>query len=92
MVHQDLVDAYMEKPEIFAACNFLHDHQEFIVHNPYALPEGLCPSAWADIRPYIMTISSGGSFAFMKEKHMILASCTNLFRPVIFKIERIPAS
>lgn len=89
MVNQDLADAYMEKPQKIRICNRLQDQQEFIIQNPYEMPEGLCPSAWADIRPYILTIAAGGSFEFMREKHSILASCTDLFRPVIFKIENM---
>jgi len=39
--------------------------------------------------PYVLTIASGGSFEFMKDKDSTIASCTDLFRPVIFKIERV---
>jgi len=45
-------------------------------------------SAWADIRPYILAIASGGKFKFMKDENTMLASCSDLFRPVWFKIER----
>lgn len=88
----ELADAYLAKPERLSLCDRVFDGQEFYVNNPYEMPEGICPSAWADIRTYLIAIASGGEFAFMKDKHSILVSCTDLFRPVIFKIERLPPS
>jgi uncharacterized repeat protein (TIGR04076 family) len=85
----DLVQSYVANPENFTACKRVEDNQEFIISNPYEMPDGLCSYAWADIRPQILAIASGGIFDFMKEKNTALATCTDLFRPVIFKIERI---
>lgn len=87
--NMDLVNSYVKSPENFSICNKVEDNQEFIVANPYEMPEGICPYAWADIRPQILAIASGSTFEFLKEKNATLASCTDLFRPVIFKIERI---
>lgn len=89
MLNKDLAEEYLNQPNNFTPCNKVADNQEFIINNPFEIPEGLCQSAWADIRPYIMTIAAGGSFEFMKEEHSALASCSDLFRPVIFKIERL---
>jgi uncharacterized repeat protein (TIGR04076 family) len=83
----ELVNAYVKSPENFSVCNKVTENQEFIISNPYEMPEGICPHAWADIRPQILAIAAGGSFQFLKEKNTTLASCTDLFRPVIFKIE-----
>ncbi len=88
-INKELAFSYLKKSENFSACNIVKDNQEFIVSAPFELPEGLCASAWADIRPFIMTIASGGAFSFFKEKNTALATCTDLFRPVIFKIELI---
>jgi uncharacterized repeat protein (TIGR04076 family) len=84
-----LIDAHLAHPERMSICDKMVDGQEFIVENPYEIPEGICASAWADMRTYIIAIASGGSFEFMREKDSILASCTDLFRPVIFRIERV---
>lgn len=89
MLNQDLVDEYLAKPEWMKVCDKIADGQEFVVENPYEKPEGMCASAWADIRTYIIAIASGGRFKFMRNENTILASCTDLFRPVIFKIERM---
>lgn len=88
-VDKELIDTYLEKPYFSGACDQVKDGQEFMIDNPFQMPEGMCASAWADIRPYIMTISSGGMFDFMKDKNSAIASCTDLFRPVVFKIERV---
>ena len=87
MLNQELVEEYLAEPKWMKVCNKITDGQEFIVENPYEKPEDLCASAWADIRAYIIAIASGGKFKFMKDENSILASCTDLFRPVIFKIE-----
>lgn len=88
-INNEFVHEYLASPGKFNRCNTVEDHQEFLVENPYEMPVGLCPSAWADIRTYIIALASGGSFPFMKQDNSILASCSDLFRPVIFLIERI---
>jgi uncharacterized repeat protein (TIGR04076 family) len=89
MINKDLIEDYIQNTSNFSICDKVTDGQEFIVSSPFELPEGMCPSAWADIRPYIMTIACGGSFPFLKNPNITLASCSDLFRPVIFKIERM---
>ncbi|MCP4218656.1 MAG: TIGR04076 family protein [bacterium] len=89
MLDKELCEEYMAKPGGMAICNKVKDGQTFEVSNPYEMPEGICASAWSDIRTYIISIASGGTFKFMKDRNSILASCTDLFRPVIFKIERV---
>lgn len=85
----ELVHSYTNFPDDYQACNRVEDNQEFIVSNPFELPENLCAFAWADIRPQILAIASGSSFPQLRETNMALATCTDLFRPVIFKIERV---
>ncbi len=87
--NMELVNSYVKSPENFSICNRVEDNQEFIISNPYEMPEGICAHAWADIRPQILSIASGGTFDFLKEKNIAVAACTDLFRPVIFKIERM---
>ena len=92
MVNTDLVNEYVTDPNIFPKCNKVSDRQEFIVSSPFEMPEGICASAWADIRPYIITIASGGRFSMMKNPDSALATCSDPFRPVIFNIEKIASS
>jgi uncharacterized repeat protein (TIGR04076 family) len=88
-INHEFIHKYLASPENFTICNKVDDHQEFLVDSPYEMPEGICPSAWADIRTYIIALASGSNFPFMKKENSILASCSDLFRPVIFHIERI---
>lgn len=88
-VDSDLCKRYLKNPDKITLCEKVSEGQEFIIENPYDMPDGICSSAWADIRSYIICISSGGEFPFMKNSHSIIVSCTDLFRPVTFLIERI---
>jgi uncharacterized repeat protein (TIGR04076 family) len=63
-------------------CEKVADGQEFIVESPYRKPEGLCDWAWGDIRPYIHMVDLGKFEASVN-------CCTDGFRPVFFKIERV---
>lgn len=85
----ELVNSYVKNPDGISACDLLADNQEFLISNPYEKPDGLCSYAWADIRSQILAIATGGSFDFLKDDNTAIATCTDLFRPVIFKIERV---
>ncbi len=88
-VNQDLADQYLDA-EGFEACDLFADGQEFIVEHPWRMPQGFgCPSAWADIRNDVMLVASGGTLPWIKPRGAALAGCTDWFRPVIFKIERV---
>ena len=52
------------------------------------IPEGFCSWAWADIQKYVLTLARGGNFRGVKPGTFI-SCCTDGFRPVIFKIQRI---
>jgi len=89
MLNQDLADEYLDAEKGFAACERFSDGQEFVVEHPFEAPENFCPWAWADIRGDIMTIATGGDLPWMKQHGVTIAGCTDWFRPVIFKVERI---
>ena len=86
---KELAENHLSSPEDFSVCNLVEDNQEFIVSSPFEMPADMCAYAWADIRPYILTMASGGTFGFMKDKNTALATCTDPLRPVIFKITRV---
>ena len=62
-------------------CSRNKDGQEFTVESPRTKPEGFCDWAWADIRTYINLVDAG--------KDTTVCCCTDCFRPVFFKIERM---
>ena len=88
--NEDLINEYASDPKSVTPCPALKENQEFILTSPYEVPEGMCAWAWADLRPYIFAIATGGSFDFQKDKDTVLACCSDTYRPVTFKIERIP--
>ncbi|MFW9916612.1 MAG: TIGR04076 family protein [Candidatus Thorarchaeota archaeon] len=91
--NQDLIDEYLEdKYRNFGPCDRFQDNQEFIIDGEAAMaqpPENFCVWAWADIRKDILTIAVGGNMPGLKQKGTIISGCTDWFRPVIFKIERL---
>ena len=91
-VNTDLINEYVTDPKFFPICNKVKEGQEFYVSIPFDMPEGICASAWADIRPYVIAIASGGSFQMMKNPYSTLATCNDPFRPVIFNIERVEST
>lgn len=71
----------------WARCNRLDDNQEFVSEN-VEMPDGFCGWAWCDIQKYVMTLAGGGDFGGVKPG-MFVTCCTDGFRPVFFKLERV---
>jgi uncharacterized repeat protein (TIGR04076 family) len=90
-IHQDLIDEYLEEDvtEQMTPCEIFRDGQEFVIEDPSAPPEGFCPWAWADIRGSIMAVTLGADFPGQKQPDVTIACCTDGYRPVIFKVERV---
>lgn len=87
--HPDLVQEYREDGYIYGPCERVQDGQEFIVEKPWSKPEGMCTWAWADLRGDILAIFSGANIPGIKPPGVAIAVCSDAFRPVIFKIERV---
>ena len=79
-IHNDLYKQIRGKEG--KVCGLFEEGQEFILTSPYKPPEGFCQWAWADIRQYILA-------AWSSSKYATVACCTDGFRPVFFKVERI---
>ena len=62
-------------------CTRFTDGQEFTITSQWAMPAKFCEWAWADIRTYIPMVLGQGN--------PIAVCCTDGFRPVFFKLERI---
>ena len=93
MANQDLIDEYMgdeRKTNDVAPCPYCDDGQEYMVENPGVLPEGFCAWAWADINKEVLAITSGGNIApWIRYPGIAITCCTDGFRPVVFKVERM---
>ena len=76
---------YTGEPE----CDVLELGQEFIVDEGVNCPSGFCAWAFADIQRDLVHLIFDGSYPWVKEKGVTLASCTDGCRPVVFKLERI---
>ncbi len=76
---KELIDRLKTGPK--GPCTRFKEGQEFTLKSQWAVPEHFCEWAWADIRTYIpMVLGQGNTMA---------VCCTDGFRPVFFKIERI---
>ncbi len=76
---KEIIDQLKTGPK--SACTRFTDGQEFIVKSQWAMPEKFCEWAYADIRAYIPMVLGQGN--------PIAVCCTDGFRPVFFKVERI---
>ena len=88
-LNQDLAAEYLEISGELVVCDHFQEGQEFVVDQPFRMPEGFCAWAWADIRADILTVIAGGSPPWLKQRGIQIAGCTDWFRPVIFKVERM---
>jgi uncharacterized repeat protein (TIGR04076 family) len=76
---KEFVDRLKTGPK--GPCTRFTDGQEFTVTSQWAMPEKFCEWAYADIRVYIpMVLGTGNPIA---------VCCTDGFRPVFFKVERV---
>ena len=78
-----------EKHSDLKPCEACADGQEYIVTELFRPPKGFCTWAWADIRHAVARVATGGQLPGLREEGVEIAGCTDWFRPVIFKIERI---
>jgi uncharacterized repeat protein (TIGR04076 family) len=91
-VNRDIVNDYLkDEYQEIKPCERFKDGQEFVIakEDRYRPPEGFCEWAWADIRQDILALAYGGKPPHMKNENANIAGCTDWFRPVYFKIERV---
>lgn len=85
-VYPDLMARY-ENP-IEHTCD-VHEGEEWISVDGQR-PEGLCPSAWDSMRPFVEALARGeGNFfdGWMQNPLSAMISCNDGFRPFSFYIE-----
>jgi len=92
-INRDLIEAYLdETARGMQPCECFEEGQEFIIQREEdfaSVPQGFCAWAWADIRREIIHIATGGHSPGYTNTGMSIAGCTDWFRPVLFKIERM---
>ena len=89
--HQDLMDEYLAqdaKDRGFGLCTAFELGEEIMVDG-MAYPEGFCHWAWANIQRDVMMVLFGQGFPWVGPEETAISCCTDGFRPVTFKIERI---
>jgi len=86
--NQELADAYTEgepwKPE--GCCHAFEIGHEWITDGH--MPDGFSDAAWTDIQKYVMVLARGGNMDGCKPG-VFVTCCTDGFRPVFYKVERI---
>ncbi|MBK5093703.1 MAG: TIGR04076 family protein [Actinobacteria bacterium] len=89
-VNQDLVDEYLaEEHRDTKPCEVFEEGQEFVLDLMEEVPEEFCTWAWADIRKDLIAIATGADMPGLKHSGTAISACSDWFRPVYFKIERL---
>jgi uncharacterized repeat protein (TIGR04076 family) len=90
-VHRDLIEEYLApeaKAKGFDICTAFEEGEEFIVDGT-KFPEGFCHWAWADIQRDVAMVLFGQGYPWVKQRETAITCCTDGFRPVTFKLERV---
>lgn len=74
--------------DIEPVCERFEDGQVFVT-DMQDVPEGFYPFAFVDISRFISGLRSGANYPWMNEEGTVLACCTDAFRPVVFRLERV---
>lgn len=85
--NSEFVDAYTEgefKPS--GCCHDFEVGQEFISDGH--MPIGFSDWAWTDIQKYVVVLARGGNMIGVRSGTFVTC-CTDGFRPVFYKLERI---
>ena len=86
--YDDLIAQY-ENP-IEHAC-LVREGQVWVADG-WQRPEGFCESAWANLAPFVLALSSGAEEIYgkwMKDPRSAMVSCNDGFRPMTFLVEAI---
>lgn len=72
---------------VWTPCERFSEGKEFVSQHGN-MPDGFCSWAWSDIQKYVMALARGANFLDVKPGTFVTC-CTDGFRPVIFKVERV---
>jgi len=88
-LNRDVAGKYMDPEDSWGPCGQFKEGQEFIIEGTHlTVPPGFCSWAWVDMQKYVMALARGANFLGMKQGVFVTA-CSDGFRPVIFKLERL---
>jgi uncharacterized repeat protein (TIGR04076 family) len=89
-LNEEIINDYLkEEARNPNLCNLFKEGDEFIVFSEFHMPENFCHWAWADLRKDIIAVINGVQYPWFKEKGITISGCTDWFKPVLFKVERI---
>lgn len=89
-LNQDIIDRYMNAgTKNSGLCSVFREDDEFLVYSEFHMPENFCHWAWADIRKDIIAIINGVQYPWFNQKGFTISGCTDWFKPVLFKIEKL---
>ncbi len=89
-LNQDIIDVYLkEEMKGGGQCSTFKEGDEFDIYSEFAMPENFCHWAWADIRKDIIAVINNVQYPWFKQKGITISGCSDWFRPVLFKIEKI---
>lgn len=87
--NQDVIEKYGNPTRTdLKECPLLNVGDELFVKD-MTIPEGFCSWAWSDIIRDVALLSFGGNAGNVNKKGTFITSCTDGFRPVIFRLERV---
>ena len=84
-LNEDFCEKYADS--MWEACETFAEGQEFIADG-VTMPDGFCGWAYSDIEKIILTLARGGNFVGMPVGTFVTC-CTDGYRPVFFRLERI---
>ena len=84
-LNQDFLEEHADSQ--WEPCQRFAEGQEF-VSSGMSMPEGFCSWAWCDVYKCVMTLALGGNFLGVPPG-VFVTCCTDGYRPVFFKLERI---
>jgi uncharacterized repeat protein (TIGR04076 family) len=87
-MNKELIEEYSVYGKDPYICDRIEVGQEFIV-NHMKMPEGFCSWAWADIQRDVAILAFGADYDSTTQEGTVVVCCTDAYRPVIFKLERI---
>jgi len=89
-VFQDLVDQYLS-PGAIKPCERFTEGQEFIIESDIELPPNFCGWAWNDLYKTVLVLLEGKDYSPWTRdgSNVVLACCSDGYRPVVFKLEGI---
>ena len=85
LFHKEIFEQlHPHNPERWEHCRHFEQGQEFFAskESPWEMPAGFCGWAWADIQKLVYGMARGGNDVFV-------TCCTDGFRPVLFKLEKV---